>query len=218
METVKLTKMLNYVTQDFEVMPRRIHIDQIDIQNFTPGYFPEVLLELIMDTVEIDVVCGAGTYIRSIARECGEALVVPPEHLHSSCILRNPVGEYCAGGTLVKLERTRSGAFSITDSLSIDKIRDLVEIGEFPLQPIETMLQHLPLVEFARQTTQRWLHGGTVTISADQVEFGAHERHKLIRSEPIRIYCQSSSQLLGIAQVDTQDQHGNFILRKRLFV
>ncbi|KAI9907552.1 hypothetical protein PsorP6_004746 [Peronosclerospora sorghi] len=66
--------MLIYVTQDFEVMPRRIHIDQIDIQNFTPGYFPEV---------EIDVICGAGTYIRSIARECGEALVAPPEHLHS---------------------------------------------------------------------------------------------------------------------------------------
>jgi tRNA pseudouridine55 synthase len=78
--------------------------------------------------VDIHVVCGGGTYIRSIARECGEALAVPPEHVDSTCELRNLSGEFCVGGTLTALERTRSGAFTIDESLDFDEIQDKVEV------------------------------------------------------------------------------------------
>uniref|UniRef100_H3G7Y4 tRNA pseudouridine(55) synthase n=1 Tax=Phytophthora ramorum TaxID=164328 RepID=H3G7Y4_PHYRM len=127
-----------------------IFIESIDVDKFTSGEFPEM---------DIHVVCGGGTYIRSIARECGEALVVPPEHVGSTCSLRNPAGEFCVGGTLTALERTRSGAFTIDDSLDFDEIRAKVAS---PLQSIESMLQHLPFVELPQQSAQHWLHGGTV--------------------------------------------------------
>uniref|UniRef100_M4C197 tRNA pseudouridine(55) synthase n=1 Tax=Hyaloperonospora arabidopsidis (strain Emoy2) TaxID=559515 RepID=M4C197_HYAAE len=109
--------------REFSVTPRRVYIEHIDVEKFTQGDFPEV---------EIRVDCGGGTYIRSIARECGEALVVPPEQTDSSYELRNPAGDLCAGGTLTKLERTRSGIFTIAGSLSLDEIRAKAEVRALP--------------------------------------------------------------------------------------
>ncbi|KAG6616412.1 tRNA pseudouridine(55) synthase [Phytophthora cinnamomi] len=205
---VRLYKLAR-AKKDFEVKARRVHIDRIDIQTFVSGDFPEA---------DIHVVCGGGTYIRSIARECGEALLIPPEHVDTSCELRNPAGEYCVGGTLTALERTRSGAFSIDDSLDFAHVQAKVEGGESPLRSIESMLQHLPFVEMPRQTAQHWLNGGAVTIPWSDVEFGQLKRYKLTNGEPIRIYCSSSPELLGIAQVDPQGQHNQLVLRKRLFI
>ncbi|ETO63511.1 tRNA pseudouridine(55) synthase, variant [Phytophthora nicotianae P10297] len=193
--------------KDFKVKPRRVNIERIDVQSFTQGDFPEV---------DINVVCGGGTYIRSIARECGEALIVPPEYVDSTCTLRNPAGECCVGGTLTELERTRSGAFTIADSLDFDEIRSKVERGESPLQPIENMLQHLPFAELPSKTAQYWLNGGSVATPAEDIEFVGHNRFNLTSGEPIRIY--SSSTMLGIAQVDPQAQHKVYVLRKRLFI
>ncbi|EEY68894.1 tRNA pseudouridine synthase B, putative [Phytophthora infestans T30-4] len=196
---VRLYKLAR-AKKDFDVKPRRVCIKKIDVQSFTQGDFPEV----------------GGTYIRSIARECGEALIVPPEYLDSTCKLRNSVGDFCVGGTLTELERTRSGAFAIADSLDFDEIRSMLERGESPLQPIENMLQHLPSAELPLQTAQYWLNGGTVTIPAEDIEFVDHNYYKLTSGEPIRIY--SSSTMLGIAQVDPQPQYKEVFLRKRLFI
>ncbi|KAH7460324.1 hypothetical protein PRIC1_014509 [Phytophthora ramorum] len=193
--------------KDFDVKSRRVFIESIDVDKFTSGGFPEM---------DIHVVCGGGTYIRSIARECGEALVVPPEHVDSTCSLRNPAGEFCVGGTLTALERTRSGAFTIDDSLDFDEIRAKVAGGESPLQSIESMLQHLPFVELPQQSAQHWLHGGTVAIASSDVEFVGHNRYTLSSSEPIRIYHPSSTGMLGIAQVEPQEEE--LVLRKRLFI
>ncbi|KAK1947638.1 tRNA pseudouridine synthase B [Phytophthora citrophthora] len=197
------------VKADFNVEPRRVLIESIDVTKFTEGDFPEM---------DVDVVCGGGTYIRSIARECGEALVVPLEHVDSTCNLRNPAGEFCVGGTLTKLERTRSGAFTIDDSLDLDEIRGKVEEGESPLYSIESVLQHLPFAELPLRTAQHWLNGGMVTVPAEDIEFACHQRKELTSGDPIRIYHPSSTAMLGIAQVDPQDQHKEFVLRKRLFI
>ncbi|KAG7385626.1 TruB pseudouridine (psi) synthase 1 [Phytophthora pseudosyringae] len=205
---VRLYKLAR-AKKDFDVKPRRVHIESIDVHKFAQGDFPEV---------DIHVVCGGGTYIRSIARECGEALIVPPEHVDPTCKLRNPAGELCAGGTLTELERTRSGAFTIADSLDFDEIRAKEKGGESPLQPIESMLQHLPFVELPRQTAQYWLNGGVVTIAADDIEFMGGKHHELTSGDAIRIYHPSSTAMLGVAQVDPQAQHKEFVLRKRLFI
>ncbi|KAE8900051.1 hypothetical protein PF005_g12999 [Phytophthora fragariae] len=203
---VRLYKLAR-AKKDFDVKPRRVHIERIDIQKFVSGDFPEA---------DIHVVCGGGTYIRSIARECGESLIIPPEHVDATCTLRNPVGEVCVGGTLAALERTRSGAFTIDDSLDFDQVRAMVEGGESPLQSIESMLQHLPFAELPLQTAQHWLHGGTVTIPSSEVEFGRQKSFNLTNGDPIRIYRSSSPELLGIAEVDPQAQQ--LVLRKRLFI
>ncbi|KAG1691309.1 hypothetical protein DVH05_027171 [Phytophthora capsici] len=199
---VRLYKLAR-AKKDFKVEARRVLIESIDVTKFTGGSFPEV---------------GGGTYIRSIARECGEALVVPHEYVDSTCNLRNPAGEFCVGGTLTKLERTRSGAFKIADSLDLDEIRVKVEEGKSPLYSIESVLQHLPFAELPLRTAQHWLNGGLVTIPAEDVEFVRQQPKELTIGEPIRIYYPSSTAMLGIAQVDPQNQHKEFVLRKRLFI
>lgn len=80
------------------------------------------------------------------------------------------------------------------------------------------MLQHLPFAELPLRTAQHWLNGGVVTIPAKDIEFVGHKRYKLTSGEPIRIYHPSTPELLGIAQVDPQTQHKEFVLRKRLFI
>uniref|UniRef100_K3WHB5 tRNA pseudouridine(55) synthase n=1 Tax=Globisporangium ultimum (strain ATCC 200006 / CBS 805.95 / DAOM BR144) TaxID=431595 RepID=K3WHB5_GLOUD len=105
---------------DVDMKARKVHISDIELRKFIPGSFPEA---------DIRVVCGAGTYIRSIARECGEALVIPPEYLHSTNVAaRNSHGEFCAGGTLASLERTRSGIFTLESSFAFEEIRDQLAV------------------------------------------------------------------------------------------
>lgn len=53
-------------------------------------------------SVTLDVTCGSGTYIRSIAHDLGAALGV--------------------GAHLAALERTRSGSFAVADSLALDAL------------------------------------------------------------------------------------------------
>lgn len=96
--------------QAVELAPRPVRIDRVELISYN---WP--LLELEVD-------CGSGTYIRSIARDIGEIL---------GC-----------GGLVEVLVRTRIGGFRLTDAIdptgqSIDEI-----LGH--LQPVETALGDLP--------------------------------------------------------------------------
>jgi tRNA pseudouridine55 synthase len=75
-----------------EVPARRITIQGLEITAWSPPM------------VTLDVTCGAGTYIRSLAHDLGAALGV--------------------GGSLAALTRTASGAFTLENSLSLDDLRD----------------------------------------------------------------------------------------------
>jgi tRNA pseudouridine55 synthase len=73
-----------------EVPPRPVRIDAIEVVAFEPP------------RLTIDVRCGAGTYIRSIARDLGEAL---------GC-----------GAHLSALARTRHGPFSLETAVSLERL------------------------------------------------------------------------------------------------
>lgn len=120
-----------------------MHIHSIELRKFTPGLFPEVpycaLLTrcsrvVLVDThgwscnqqAEIHVACEAGTYIRSIARECGEALVAPATF--ASLERQGADAALYAGGTLAALERSRSGIFGLDTSVDFDELRRLLEV------------------------------------------------------------------------------------------
>ena len=60
------------------------------------------LLEYDLPRIKVRVVCSKGTYIRSLAREVGEALG--------------------SGAYLSSLRRTRSGGFTATDGYSVEEI------------------------------------------------------------------------------------------------
>jgi tRNA pseudouridine55 synthase len=77
--------------KNVELKPRMVRIDRIDIIKYR---WPAL-------TIEVD--CGRGTYIRSIARDLGEALHV--------------------GGYLGALRRTRIGPFHIDQALTIERLQ-----------------------------------------------------------------------------------------------
>ena len=64
---------------DMELEPKQIRIDNIE------------LLEYELPKIRIRVTCGKGTYIRSLARDIGEAL---QSGAHLTALTRTRVGEY----------------------------------------------------------------------------------------------------------------------------
>lgn len=77
--------------EDVELAPKPIHIDEIELTNFNPETMQ----------MSIRVVCGKGTYIRSLARDIGAALG--------------------SGAFLTALCRTRVGDVRIEDCLTFDE-------------------------------------------------------------------------------------------------
>ena len=76
--------------EDIELAPKPIHIDEIELTDFNPETMQ----------LSIRVVCGKGTYIRSLARDIGAALG--------------------SGAFLTALCRTRVGEVRIEDCLTFD--------------------------------------------------------------------------------------------------
>jgi tRNA pseudouridine55 synthase len=109
---------------------RTVTIQHIQIIGWKPGDFPEV-------TLAID--CGAGTYIRSIARDLGE--------------------KFGCGATLANLVRTRSSGFSLENSLNIEAIEEKLSQGQMPLIPAPAVLDHLPAVQLDADQARRWCLG-----------------------------------------------------------
>lgn len=109
---------------------RTVEVYRIRAIAWSLGDFPEL-------TVEID--CGAGTYIRSIARDIGNVLQT--------------------GATLAALTRTRSSGFQLEDSLTLDQVAAQMEAGSLRLISPDLGLQHLPVVTLIAAEAKRWQQG-----------------------------------------------------------
>ena len=96
--------------ESVELAARRVRIDRITVVQYA---WPQL---------ELEVDCGAGTYIRSIARDLGEAL---------GC-----------GGYVETLIRTRIGSFTIEQAVGLDTL-SRESIADH-LQPPIAALAHLP--------------------------------------------------------------------------
>lgn len=80
--------------------PRPVRIDAIDV------------IEYVWPNLTIDVRCGKGTYIRSLARDIGQRLGT--------------------GGVLTALRRTQVGQFSIEEALSLDELPKTLDPWDLP--------------------------------------------------------------------------------------
>jgi len=76
--------------KEVELQPKTVHVDEIEVVSFDPSTMQ----------LSIRVVCGKGTYIRSLARDIGQALG--------------------SGAYLTSLCRTRVGDVYIDDCVTID--------------------------------------------------------------------------------------------------
>jgi tRNA pseudouridine55 synthase len=76
--------------------------------------------------IRINVVCSAGTYIRTLAEDIGRAVEL--------------------GAHLTELRRTRAGRFGIEQSITLDAL-DALENPESVLLPLRDAVSHLPVFE-----------------------------------------------------------------------
>ncbi|URD50853.1 tRNA pseudouridine(55) synthase TruB [Chroococcidiopsis sp. CCNUC1] len=116
--------------EEVDVPERTVEVYKIEILNWQAGDFPKL---------EVAIACGAGTYIRAIARDLGAALGT--------------------GGTLAALTRTRSSGFEIAASLSLDELATQLERGTFEPIPPAKALQHLPSVNLSEPVARKWCLG-----------------------------------------------------------
>ncbi len=155
--------------QAVELAPRAVTIDALDLVSWdetTPGE-PVAI---------VDVTCSAGTYVRSLARDLGEA-----------------VGSAAYLGALV---RTASGPFELAEATDLDAVRvaaaDGPEAVEALLRPIDAGLD-LPTVTVPDAAVVAIGRGQPIGVPAGV--------GTLAPDDPIRLV-DGSGRLLAIARLD----------------
>ena len=127
--------------EKFELDSRQITISQLDIL---------AIRHLAATTeVDIEVTCSAGTFIRAIARDLGEALKV--------------------GGHLSALRRTRVAGFTEKDAVSFQDLKDqkftplkLADVARVTFSVRELTLEEVTELSFGRPLSEN----GTTSITA----------------------------------------------------
>ena len=106
------------------------------------------------DHVTLEMVCGKGGYVRSIARDLGEAL-----------------GCY---GHVRELRRIWSGPFEAAKGLTIEQIEEMARTPELDehLLPLEEGLCDLPEVKASAEGATRLRNGNPGMVIANDVEYG----------------------------------------------
>jgi len=121
---------------------RRVRIDEIVIVGWQT---PKLVIE---------VTCGAGTYIRSLAHDLGTVL---------GC-----------GAYLTALTRLASGQFTAEDAAPLDAVREAFENGTVTelLHPLDTALAALPRLTLSADDARRLLRGQPVIGAGSPDEAG----------------------------------------------
>lgn len=104
------------------------------------------VLRVDLPDVDFEVECGAGTYIRAIARDVGAALGV--------------------GGHLRALRRTRVGAHAVDGAVPLDALGDAGRVRAALLSPLAAVA-HLPRVDVDEAGIAALRHGRALPASDD---------------------------------------------------
>jgi tRNA pseudouridine55 synthase len=114
---------------EFQLKPRPVRIDAIRVLQYEWPY------------IDLEVDCGKGTYIRSIARDLGTEL---------GC-----------GGLVQTLRRTRVGPFTVEQGIGVEQ--SVEEVGRF-LLPLSAAVPHLRQFSLELPVARRLAQGQTVRI------------------------------------------------------
>jgi tRNA pseudouridine55 synthase len=104
------------------------------------------------DHVEIEIVCGKGTYVRALVRDLAVAL--------GAC------------GHVSALRRTRVGRFSEAQAICLETLEDICHRGAGleALLPVETALDDIPALAVTQEDAFRLSQGRAVVLLPRQVE------------------------------------------------
>lgn len=118
-----------------ELAPRPVIIHRLSLADWSP---PDCSL---------DVTCSAGTYVRSLAHDLGQAL---------GC-----------GAHLAALQRTASGHFRLEDAITLDVLRAAFAAGDWQryLVPMDAALPDWPEMHLSEEESRRVLHGVALPLN-----------------------------------------------------
>ncbi|MBW2174922.1 MAG: hypothetical protein JRF64_09910, partial [Deltaproteobacteria bacterium] len=103
------------------------------------------VLEISLPDIRFEVCCSAGTYVRTMCADIGDAL---------GC-----------GAHLTELCRTESGGFSLDEAIGLDALERLAGTGEISncIIPMSVALRGMPHVSADDELVQKIQHGHQVT-------------------------------------------------------
>ena len=116
--------------EEIERRPRSVTIYSLEL----------VDLDATNETAELEVVCSAGTYVRTLAHDIGEVL---------GC-----------GAHLAALRRTASGGFTESDAIPLEAV------DRSRLRPIGDAVRELPRVEVDETTARAVRHGRALSVTS----------------------------------------------------
>lgn len=136
------------------------------------------LLALQEDRATLEVACSKGTYVRTLVEDLGARL---------GC-----------GAHVAELRRTQAGPFGLTQAVSLDELEAAhAEGGSEALDrfllPVDSGLEHWPLVQLTQHSAYYWLHGQPVR-AANAPKFG------LMRVQ------DDQGRFIGIGEIDDEGQ------------
>ncbi|MEM7348653.1 MAG: tRNA pseudouridine(55) synthase TruB, partial [Chloroflexota bacterium] len=130
--------------QTVELTPRAITIDSLTWVDWEPPL------------LTLDIVCSAGTYIRSLARDLGEV---------ANC-----------GAHLTQLIRTASGSWSIDNAIPLNQLEAAQEQWGQHLYPLDAMITHLPQVTLTETKATDIYHGRQIEL--DPADIPVHRNNQ----------------------------------------
>ncbi|MDX1437747.1 MAG: tRNA pseudouridine(55) synthase TruB [Anaerolineales bacterium] len=118
--------------------------EDVDLEPRKIQVYSLELLEWAPPEAVIDVYCSSGTYVRSLANDLGRVLGV--------------------GAHLVGLRRTKSGQFSLRDAVSLRRLEDAFDAGNWYqfLIPAAEALSDWPSIELDPDQVEKVRHGHRV--------------------------------------------------------
>lgn len=107
------------------------------------------------DLAEVEMTCGKGGYVRSIARDLGAAL-----------------GSF---GHVVALRRLKAGPFTLEDAISFERLDEIRHTGAFDdtLLPVSTGLDDIPAVAVDQAAAARLRQGQAVEVARSDLPYGS---------------------------------------------
>jgi tRNA pseudouridine55 synthase len=133
--------------EPIDLPPRTVTISAIEVLDFTR--------DADGATVRIDLRCGAGTYVRSLARDLGTRL---------GC-----------GGYLVALRRTESAGLRADDAITPERLEALAADGHLAdaVLPVGDLLP-LPRVTLGADAASAFVHGSATPVEPGTTDDGRH--------------------------------------------
>lgn len=129
--------------EEFEIAARPLWVEELKMLDRPDA-----------DHVTLEMTCGKGGYVRSIARDLGEAL---------GCL-----------GYVRELRRIWSGPFEVEDGVTMELIESLAKTGELDqhLLPLEEGLFELSELRCTAEGATRLKHGNPGMVLNSDVEYG----------------------------------------------